>query len=200
MVEDFTEEKVINVTWHGRGGQGAVTAAMILAEAAYLDGYQGVTAAPFFGVERRGAPITATTRFSRKPIRTLTPTTQADVVVVLDERLLKTVDVLGGLKPDGLLILNASSPPEKFCTDLEIAVATSDANSIAREVGLVVAGTVLVNTALLGAFSKASALVQMKSLEKAIGENFSEKAAKINIRGARLTYESTRLSRHWQLS
>ena len=200
MAEDLTEERVINVTWHGRGGQGAVTAAMILAEAAYLDGYQGVTAAPFFGVERRGAPITATTRFSKKPIRTLSPATQADVVVVLDERLLQAVDVLGGLRADGLLILNASSPPEIFCTDMDIAVATSDANSIAREIGLVVAGAVLINTSLLGAFSKASSLIQMKSLEKAIGENFSEQAAKINIQGARLTYEATRINRSWQLS
>jgi 2-oxoacid:acceptor oxidoreductase gamma subunit (pyruvate/2-ketoisovalerate family) len=200
MVEDITEDRVINVTWHGRGGQGAVTAAMILAEAAYLDGYQGVTAAPFFGVERRGAPITATTRFSKKPIRTLSPATQADVVVVLDERLLQAVDVLGGLRADGLLILNASSPPEIFCTDMDIAVATSDANSIAREIGLVVAGAVLINTSLLGAFSKASSLIQMKSLEKAIGENFSEQAAKINIQGARLTYEATRINRSWQLS
>jgi 2-oxoacid:acceptor oxidoreductase gamma subunit (pyruvate/2-ketoisovalerate family) len=200
MVEDLTEERVINVTWHGRGGQGAVTAAMILAEAAYLDGYQGVTAAPFFGVERRGAPITATTRFSKKPIRTLSPATQADVVVVLDERLLQAVDVLGGLRADGLLILNASSPPEIFCTDMDIAVATSDANSIAREIGLVVAGAVLINTSLLGAFSKASSLIQMKSLEKAIGQNFNEQAAKINIQGARLTYEATRINRSWQLS
>ncbi|MCG6946460.1 MAG: 2-oxoacid:acceptor oxidoreductase family protein [Deltaproteobacteria bacterium] len=200
MAEDLTEERVINVTWHGRGGQGAVTAAMILAEAAYLDGYQGVTAAPFFGVERRGAPITATTRFSKKPIRTLSPATQADVVVVLDERLLQAVDVLGGLRADGLLILNASSPPEIFCTDMDIAVATSDANSIAREIGLVVAGAVLINTSLLGAFSKASSLIQMKSLEKAIGENFSGQAAKINIQGARLTYEATRINRSWQLS
>jgi 2-oxoacid:acceptor oxidoreductase gamma subunit (pyruvate/2-ketoisovalerate family) len=200
MAEDLTEERVINVTWHGRGGQGAVTAAMILAEAAYLDGYQGVTAAPFFGVERRGAPITATTRFSKKPIRTLSPATQADVVVVLDERLLQAVDVLGGLRADGLLILNASSPPETYCTDMDIAVATSDANSIAREIGLVVAGAVLINTSLLGAFSRASSLIQMKSLEKAIGENFSEQAAKINIQGARLTYEATRINRSWQLS
>jgi 2-oxoacid:acceptor oxidoreductase gamma subunit (pyruvate/2-ketoisovalerate family) len=130
----------------------------------------------------------------------LSPAAQADVVVVLDERLLRTVDVLGGLKPDGLLILNSSSPPEKFCTDMDIAVATSDANSIAREVGLVVAGAVLINTSLLGAFSKASSLVQMESLEKAIGENFSEQAAKINIQGARLTYEATRINRSWQLS
>ena len=129
MVLNDRDKAIINVTWHGRGGQGAVTAAMILAEAAYLDGYKGVTAAPFFGVERRGAPITATTRFSRTPIRTLTPTAKADVVVVLDERLMQAVDVLGGLKADGLLILNSSNPPEKFCNDMAIAVATSDATS-----------------------------------------------------------------------
>jgi pyruvate ferredoxin oxidoreductase gamma subunit len=200
MAAVLKEEKIINVTWHGRGGQGAVTAAMILAEAAYIDGYKGVTAAPFFGVERRGAPITATTRFSRTPIRTLTPTAKAEVVVVLDERLMQAVDVLGGLKPDGLLILNSSNPPEKFCTDMDIAVATSDASSIAEEVGLVVAGTVMINTSLLGAFSRASSLVNMESLEKAISKNFNPKAAQINIRGARLTYQATRINRVWKLS
>jgi 2-oxoacid:acceptor oxidoreductase gamma subunit (pyruvate/2-ketoisovalerate family) len=200
MVLDDKDQTIINVTWHGRGGQGAVTAAMILAEAAYIDGYRGVTAAPFFGVERRGAPITATTRFSRTPIRTLTPTAKADVVVVLDERLMQAVNVLGGLKPDGLLILNSSNPPEKFCTDMEIAVATSDASSIAKEVGLVVAGTVLINTSLLGAFSRASRLVNMASLEKAISKNFNPQAAQLNIKGALLTYEATRINRVWQLS
>jgi pyruvate ferredoxin oxidoreductase gamma subunit len=200
MVLNDRDQAIINVTWYGRGGQGAVTAAMILAEAAYIDGYKGVTAAPFFGVERRGAPITATTRFSRTPIRTLTPTAKADVVVVLDERLMQAVDVLGGLKPDGLLILNSSNPPEKFCTDMGIAVATSDANSTAEKVGLVVAGTVLINTSLLGAFSRASSLVSMESLEKAISKNFKPQAAQLNIRGARLTYEATRMNRAWQLS
>ncbi|UCG22186.1 MAG: 2-oxoacid:acceptor oxidoreductase family protein [Deltaproteobacteria bacterium] len=198
MVLNDRDQAIINVTWHGRGGQGAVTAAMILAEAAYIDGYKGVTAAPFFGVERRGAPITATTRFSKIPIRTLTPTAKAEVVVVLDERLMQAVDVLGGLKPDGLLILNSSNPPEKFCTDMDIAVATSDANSIAEEVGLMVAGTVLINTSLLGAFSRASSLVSMESLEKAISKNFNPKAAQLNIRGAQLTYEATRMNRLWQ--
>jgi pyruvate ferredoxin oxidoreductase gamma subunit len=200
MVRNDKDQPIINVTWHGRGGQGAVTAAMILAEAAYIDGYKGVTAAPFFGVERRGAPITATTRFSRTPIRTLTPTAKAEVVVVLDERLMQVVDVLGGLKPDGLLILNSSNPPEKFCTDRDIAVATSDANSIAEEIGLVVAGTVLINTSLLGAFSKASSLVSMESLEKAMSKNFNPKAAQLNFRGAQLTYVATRTNRVWQLS
>ena len=122
------------------------------------------------------------------------------MVVVLDERLMQAVDVLGGLKADGLLILNSSNPPEKFCTDMEIAVATSDASSIAEEVGLVVAGTVLINTSLLGAFSRASRLVNMESLEKAISKNFNPKAAQLNIKGARLTYEATRINRVWKLS
>jgi 2-oxoacid:acceptor oxidoreductase gamma subunit (pyruvate/2-ketoisovalerate family) len=195
---DDKDQRVINVTWHGRGGQGAVTAAMILAEAAYLDGYQGVSAAPFFGVERRGAPITATTRLSKNPIRTLNPTAKADVIVVLDERLIQTANALAGLEPEGLLIVNSSHPPESFCNDMSRAVATSDANSIAREVGLVVAGTVMINTSLLGAFARASGLVAMDSLERAIGENFSSEAAKVNIRGAQLTYKATKINRAWQ--
>ena len=84
-----------------------------------------------------------------------------------------------------------------FCTDLEIAVATSDATSIAKKIGLVVAGTVLINTSILGTFSRASGLITMESLEQAIGNNFSQKAAEINIQGARLTYEATRLSGDW---
>ena len=195
---DDKDQRVINVTWHGRGGQGAVTAAMILAEAAYLDGYKGVTAAPFFGVERRGAPITATTRLSMEPIRTLQPTAKADVVVVLDERLIQTANALAALKQEGLLIVNSTHLPESFCNDMSRAVATSDANSIAREIGLVIAGTVLINTSLLGAFAKASGLVTMESLEKAIGDNFGSKAAKINIQGARLTYEATKINRRWR--
>jgi 2-oxoacid:acceptor oxidoreductase gamma subunit (pyruvate/2-ketoisovalerate family) len=171
---------------------------MILAEAAYLDGYKGVIAAPFFGVERRGAPITAITRFSTKAIRTLNPTAKADIAVVLDERLLRAVNVRGGLRPDGLLILNSDSSPGKFCSDMDCAVATSDANSIAREIGLVVAGTVLVNTPLLGAFSKAGGLITMENVEKAIGKKFNQKAAQLNIKGAQLAYKTTRINRPWK--
>jgi 2-oxoacid:acceptor oxidoreductase gamma subunit (pyruvate/2-ketoisovalerate family) len=200
MTGDHSEVKVIHVTWHGRGGQGAVTAAMILAEAAYQDGYEGVTAAPFFGVERRGAPITATTRLSKRPIRTLNPAAKADVIIVLDERLIQTANALAGLKPEGLLIVNSSHPPESFCHDMSRVVATSDANSIAREIGLVIAGTVMINTSLLGAFSRASGLVTMESMERAIGDNFGSKAARLNIEGARLTYGATKINREWSPS
>jgi pyruvate ferredoxin oxidoreductase gamma subunit len=198
MAGSDSEQRLYTITWHGRGGQGAVTAAMILAESAYLDGYKGVTAAPFFGVERRGAPITATTRFSRIRIRTVSQSPGADVIVVLDERLMQAVDVLAGLKPAGLLVVNSKRAPEAVYDGDGIVVATTDANSIAREIGLVVAGTVLINTSLLGAFSRASQLVTMASLEKAIRQNFNEKAAELNIRGARLTYEATQMTRDWQ--
>jgi 2-oxoacid:acceptor oxidoreductase gamma subunit (pyruvate/2-ketoisovalerate family) len=115
----------------------------------------------------------------------------------LDERLIQTANALAGLKPEGLLIVNSSHAPESFCSDMSRVVATSDANSIAREIGLVIAGTVMINTSLLGAFSRASGLVTMQSIEKAIGENFGSKAARLNIEGARLTYRATKINREW---
>lgn len=198
MGDKDPQAKVYTVVWHGRGGQGAVTAAMILAEAAYLDGYRGVNAAPFFGVERRGAPITASTRFCRNRLRSVSQAPGADVVLVLDDRLLQAVDVLAGLKAGGLLIVNSKKPPETFSNRGGIIVAVSDANSVARKIGLVVTGALLINTSLLGAFSYASGLVSMQSIEAAIRQNFNEKAAELNIRGARLTCEATRLTGEWQ--
>ncbi|MBW1981090.1 MAG: 2-oxoacid:acceptor oxidoreductase family protein [Deltaproteobacteria bacterium] len=192
------KQKVYTVTWHGRGGQGGVTAAMILAEAAYLDGYQGVAAAPFFGVERRGAPITASTRIARERLRTVIQEKEADVVLVLDERLIRTANVLAGLKKEGLLIVNSAHPPEAVCQQGGIVVATSDASGVARKIGLTVAGTVLVNTAMLGAFCRATGLVSMESLTEAIKQNFNDRAARLNIEGARLTFAQTQIDGSWQ--
>jgi 2-oxoacid:acceptor oxidoreductase gamma subunit (pyruvate/2-ketoisovalerate family) len=171
---------------------------MVLAEAAYLDGYKGVTAAPSFGVERRGAPVTASTRFSRQAIRTVSQVGGADVIMVFDERLMKTVDVLAGLSSRGLLIVNSRGMPGSLCNREDMVVATSDAASIARGIGLVVAGNTVINTPLLGAFARASGLVTMGSIEQAIRRNFKEKAAELNIRGARLTYEATRTTAKWE--
>ena len=103
--------KYIEVRWHGRGGQGAVTAAEILAQAAYYDGYKGVTAAPFFGAERRGAPVIATNRFAREPVSNLLPGSESSVVVVLDDTILRVVDVSAGIQPDGIVIINSQNRP-----------------------------------------------------------------------------------------
>ncbi len=185
------KRKCIEVRWHGRGGQGAVTAASILAEAAYYDGYKGVTSAPFFGAERRGAPVIATTRFGREPIRTFSLVEEPDVVVVLDETLLKVVDVTSGMRPDGLVLINTSKPPESFQFKSAVNVSTTHATEWAKEAGLTVAGAVIFNTAILGGFSKATGLITFESIEKALRNHFKGDAGERNVRGARLAYEGT---------
>lgn len=189
------KRKCIEVRWHGRGGQGAVTAAMILAEAAYYDGFKGVTAAPFFGAERRGAPIIATNRLGWEPIRTFSLVEQPDVVVVLDGTLLDVVDVTAGINPDGIVIVNTAKSPEHVQLRAPVNVAVTDANAWAKEVGLIVAGTVLSNTAILGGFSRATGLITLESIEKSLRNHFKGEAAEKNIRGARLAFEGTRFLR-----
>lgn len=192
--------KSIEVRWHGRGGQGAVTAAMILAEAAYYEGFKGVTAAPFFGAERRGAPIIATNRFGREPIRTFSLVERPDVVVVLDETLLRVVNVAAGLQPEGLVIINSSRPPEAFSLQAPANIATTNAGGYARDSGLIVSGTVLFNTTILGGFSKATGLISFESLEKALRNHFAGAAGDKNVHGARLAYEGTSLLKECQLA
>lgn len=189
----MTKRKYIQVRWHGRGGQGAVTAAMILAEAAFEEGYQGVTAAPFFGAERRGAPVIATNRFSWKPIRTYSLVVQPDIVVVLDETLLDVVDVTAGLASEGLVLINTAKNPEDFHFRQAFTVATTNATACAKEAGLVVSGAVISNTAILGGFAKASGLVSLESLERALAHHFHGEALERNRQGARLAYERTNI-------
>ena len=185
------KRKCIEVRWHGRGGQGAVTAAMILAEAAYYHGYKGVTAAPFFGAERRGAPIIATTRFGFEPIRTFSLVEEPDIVVVLDETLLKVVDVSHGVRADGLVLVNTPKSPDAIRLKNPVNVATTNASEWAREAGLIVSGTVLFNTAILGGFARATGLVDIESIEKALRNHFSGAAGEKNVIGARMTYKET---------
>ncbi|MEN6486189.1 MAG: 2-oxoacid:acceptor oxidoreductase family protein [Syntrophobacteraceae bacterium] len=187
------KRKCIEVRWHGRGGQGAVTAAMILAEAAFYNGYKGVTAAPFFGAERRGAPIIATTRFGFEPIRTFSLVEEPDVVVVLDETLLRVVDVTGGVRPDGLVIVNTPKSPEEVHLRKPVNVATTHAHDWAVQAGLVVAGNVLVNTTILGGFAKATGLISIESIEKALRNHFKGEAAEKNVHGARLAHQGTEI-------
>jgi 2-oxoacid:acceptor oxidoreductase gamma subunit (pyruvate/2-ketoisovalerate family) len=183
----------IEIRWHGRGGHGAVTGAMILAQAAYYEGYRGVTAAPFFGAERRGAPVIATNRFGPKPIRTFSLVTEPDIVIVLDETLISIVDVTSGLRSDGIIIINSPKNPEDFDFIERFNVATTDAFHCAVEAGLVVAGTVLFNTTILGGLSRATELISMSSVEKAFSHFFNGDALEKNIHGARLSFDRTKV-------
>jgi len=183
---------LIEIRWHGRGGQGAISSAQILAQAAFYAGYRGVTSAPTFGAERRGAPVTASTRLSPEPLRIFSQIEQPDIVIVLDDSLLTCADATAGLKPGGWLIINTPLTPAALGFD-GLRVATADATSVARELGLVVAGSVIVNTAMLGAFAGATGLVGLEHLGRTIGQKFASALAEKNYEAARRTFERTRV-------
>lgn len=186
------------IRWHGRGGQGAITAAKIVARAAYLEGYLGVTAAPSFGAERRGAPVSASTRISPERVMVVSQVERPDVVVVLDHTLLKYQDVTMGLGGDGWLVVNSWQGPKELSLKADFNVATADAGRVCRELGLIVAGLTVVNTAILGALVRATEMVGIVSIEKVIGERFSDSAIELNLAAIRRTYEITRLERTQQ--
>ena len=195
--ESSLNTKPYEIRWHGRGGQGAITAAKITAQAAYLKGYQGVTAAPSFGAERRGAPVSASTRISPEPVMVISQVENPDVVIVLDHTLLKHEEVTSGLGKGGWLIVNSWWSPKDLKLDIEVDfnIATADATRVCSELGLIVAGLTIVNTAILGAFVRATEVVDMTSLERVIRERFSNKAVDTNLAAIMNTYEITKLER-----
>ena len=183
------------IRWHGRGGQGAITAAKILAQAAYLEGYRGVTAAPSFGAERRGAPVSASTRIAPQTIMVVSQVESPNVVVVLDHTLLKYDEVTRGLVKGGWLIVNSWRHPKELDIEGDFNIATADATEVCSSLGLIVAGITIVNTAILGAFVRATEAVGMASVEQAIRERFSDSEVGINLAAIAQTYEITRLER-----
>lgn len=178
---------------HGRGGQGGVTAAEVLASAAFKEG-KWVQAIPFFGAERRGAPVKAFARLSDEPILVRSQVYNPDYVMVLDETLLDIVDVAEGLKKDGIVIVNTTKKPEQISLK-QGRVATVDATGIALELQLVVAGLPVLNTTMLGAFARATDEIKLESVIKAIKEEWSGAAGEKNAKAAALAYE--RLVKNW---
>ena len=182
----------LEIRWHGRGGQGAITAAKIIAQAAYLKGYKGVTAAPSFGAERRGAPVSASTRISTEPVLVVSQVENPEIVVVLDHTLLKYPDVTHGLGKSGWLIVNSPLTPRELGLKGEFNIATADATKICQDLGLIIAGLVIVNTAILGALVRATKIVDLPTLEKVMRERFSKSTVDINLAAINKTYEITK--------
>jgi len=184
--------KPLEIRWHGRGGQGAITAAKIIAAAAYAKGYRGVTAAPSFGAERRGAPVSASTRIASEPVMVVSQVENPDIVVVLDHTLLSYPDVTQGLGKHGWMIVNSPLLPKELGIKFECNVATADATRVCEKLGLIVAGLVIVNTAILGALIRATKIVDLPTLEKVIRERFPASTVEINLAAINKTYEITR--------
>jgi len=178
---------MVEIRVHGRGGQGAVTAAQLIAEAAFREGKHSM-AFPFFGAERRGAPVRAFARISDEPIYVRSQIYEPDVVMVLDPALMRMADITEGLKEDGILVLNARGGPDEVGLDGR-RVATVDATGIAIELGLIVAGWPVVNTPMCGAFVAATGLVGLETMLDVIRERWPGRAGEKNALAAKLAYE-----------
>lgn len=169
---------------HGRGGQGSVTAAELIAVAAFEDG-KWSQAFPYFGTERRGAPVTAFARMSETQIRIRSQVYEPDYVIVQDPSLIHAVDVASGIKEDGLLIINSPKTPSELNLHTKATIKTIDATALALEV----IGLPIVNTALLGAFAGATGQIRLDSVNKAIRERFPGKVGDKNVAAVKRAFE-----------
>ena len=173
---------------HGRGGQGAVIASKILAIALFREG-KWVQSFPAFGVERRGAPVTAFLRVADVPIRLRCEIAEPDDLIVLDPTLITAVDVTLGLKPHGTILINSPQPLERYA-DLQqrFRVSVVDAGAVALTHELGSRTQPIVNTAILGAFAVSTGLVSLDAICAAIAEEVPSRAA-ANMAAARAAAE-----------
>ena len=181
---------MLEIRIHGRGGQGAVIASQALAVAAFREG-RYVQAFPAFGVERRGAPVVAFARISDRPIRIRSQIYNPDHIIVLDPTLLQAVDVTAGLKENGWIIINSDREPGEFDLPPKFRVATVDANSIAVKHHLGTRTAPIVNTAILGAFSRITGIVGLEAVLEAIRETVPIRQEE-NIAAAKEAYKLVR--------
>jgi 2-oxoacid:acceptor oxidoreductase gamma subunit (pyruvate/2-ketoisovalerate family) len=185
-------KKMLEFRWHGRGGQGAWTASELLARTALSEG-KYIQSFPEFGPERMGAPVTAFTRISIEPIRLHCAVYDPDVVVVLDNTLLKTVPVTSGInQDDDVIIVNSTDDPAKVRRDLK--VEKGKVWSVpATEIALRILGAPITNTALLGAVAKATNVVTMEGIEKTVKLRFKAELAEKNLAVIKEAYKEAKM-------
>jgi 2-oxoacid:acceptor oxidoreductase gamma subunit (pyruvate/2-ketoisovalerate family) len=179
---------VFEIRFHGRGGQGAVVASVVLASAFFKEG-KHVQAFPSFGAERRGAPVVAFTRVSDREIRERFGIYKPDCLIILDSSLTQRKDVTSGLKEHHWIIINSDRSPRDYADLGPFRVATLDANSISLKYGLGSSAVPIVNTTILGAFSKVTQTVTLESVLDAVLENAPSKPED-NAKASRAAYDS----------
>ncbi len=182
--------KLVEIRWHGRGGQGAVTSAELLARAAISES-KYAQAFPSFGPERRGAPVLAFDRISEKePIRVRAEITEPDAVVVLDSGLIRIVNVTAGLKEGGMIIVNTKRSLEDIAAEFDNkwGLAVVDATKIAQEL----LGVNIVNTTMLGALLRARGVVKLESLGEPLRDRFGRLAER-NFNAMKRAFEETKV-------
>jgi len=176
--------------WHGRGGQGAWTASELLARAAIHEG-KYIQSFPEFGPERMGAPVKAYTRISDEPIRLHCAVYNPNLAIVMDPTLLATITVTKGLDENGILIVNTPKEPKILKEELKMTkgkVWTVPATDIAMSI----LGRAITNTAMLGVVARATGIVEMNSIEKAVKDRFPSPLAEKNMAVIKEAYEEAK--------
>ena len=187
-------KKFIEIRWHGRGGQGAVTASKLLAEAALSEGFY-IQAFPEYGAERMGAPVRSFNRISSEVISLHCQISDPDIVMVLDETLLETIDIAAGIKNDGSIIMNTPKNPGEILSlirlddNKNICLYTVDASKISIET----IGKVMPNTPMVGALIKVVDFIKLETLNNTIKKTLSKKipapTVEANIVAAKRAYK-----------
>ena len=187
-------ESLVEITLHGRGGQGAVTAANLLVAAALRDGNKGVQAFPFFGAERRGAPVRAFARIAEDEVHLRSEIYNPDIVIILDESIMELVDVLKGLKDKGKVLINTRRNPSDFDFSEKYLVATVDATGIAIKNEILVGGIPVVNTPILGSVPKLLDKVSLESIQQVIQSKWRGDLAERNVQATSDAYTATEMN------
>jgi len=182
---------MVEIRFHGRGGQGTVVATILLSKAFFQDGYR-VQSFPLFGVERRGAPVEAYLRIDRKEILIRTNVYTPDHVVVLDQTLMEAVDVTHGLKPGGWILINTPSPPANIEPFSDYRIAFVDATRIALKNHLGTRTYPIVNTAMIGGLARVLGVPAMAAVTEAIRKEVPSKPER-NIKAAETAYAQVKL-------
>ncbi|MBU1038119.1 MAG: 2-oxoacid:acceptor oxidoreductase family protein [Candidatus Omnitrophica bacterium] len=189
---------MIEIRWHGRGGQGAKTAALLLADAALASG-KYIQAFPEYGPERMGAPVASFNRISSSPIKLHSGVTDPDIVIVLDPTLMDSVDVTEGMPANGTLLVNIEKSPAEvkviFGIGAGIKICTVDASNISTET----IGRDIPNTPMLGALIKATGILDfkemMEDMKKKLEKKFKTKPEVVagNLKAIERAYNEVRI-------
>ena len=185
---------MLEIRFHGRGGQGTVLASISLAKAFFDSGYH-VQTFPLFGVERRGAPVEAYLRISEQDILIRSNVYRPDHLVVMDAKLLSAIDVTAGLKPGAMILINSPHEPESLEAFEGYRVAVVDAVTIALKNGLGTRTRPIINTAMLGAFSRVMEMPEFTYIEKAILNEVPVKQ-EANVQAARDAFDAVTIVKH----
>ena len=193
MKKNLIDNKIIEISYHGRGGQTAITASQLLAQLAFEKGFKDAIAIPIIGAERRGAPIQAFTKISRnKPIKTYDSVVNPDYIMVFDTSLLEIPRVKETIKEGVTLLINSAKPLDLSSFPKNLKLYLVDATGICIHRGFMHSSGPILNIPMLGAFGKITGYYDLKIMEKVLKKEFGENRLEKNMTVAKDAYESVR--------